>query len=79
MLTFLILSVSRQHLCIFPGRFRNKYHPVCKSQLKALHVEGYKSRHAAFSILRDHGLIKDVTLCNTMSKQITKLMDSGEL
>ena len=64
---------------MFLYRFRNKYHPVSKAQLKALQIEGYKARHAAFSILRDHGLIKDVVLCSTMSKQITKLMDSGEL
>ena len=63
---------------LFSCRFRNKYHPVCKSQLKAKSLEGYKSRSAAFSILQDHGLVKDVPLCNTVSKQITKLMDSGE-
>lgn len=78
MFDMLVITVSWFTMS-FDVRFRNRYHPVCKSQLKTKNIEGYKSRYAAFSILHDHGLIKDVPLSITLSREITKLMDSGEL
>ena len=56
-----------------------KYHPIMKTEREAQTMEDFKARHQAFTTLLDLGLVKEVPICVNVLKQVTKVMDSGEL
>jgi len=50
-----------------------------KAEREAQTLADFKARHQAFTTLLDLGLVKEVPICVNVLKQVTKVMDSGEL
>ena len=50
-----------------------------KAEREAQILADFKARHQAFTMLLDLGLVKEVPICVNVLKQVTKVMDSGEL